>query len=248
MNKETVLVTGGAGFIGGHLCEKLLEEGYRVIILDSLSEQVHGPNGRIPGYLDGKVEFVQADVRDRSHVQEVVSKADLIVHLIAETGVGQSMYESSRYFDVNVTGTALLWEVIAQHRERIQKVVLASSRAVYGEGKYHCDNCGDVYPKGRSEIHLIQEEWDPICENCQEAIGAIPTSEDSQLYPTSIYGITKKTQEDITMTMGKALGVPISIVRYQNVFGPRQPLNNPYTGILSIFSSRLKSGSRVNVY
>ncbi|HHV75363.1 SDR family NAD(P)-dependent oxidoreductase [Thermoanaerobacterium thermosaccharolyticum] len=245
---ETILITGGAGFIGGYIAEKLHDKGYKIIVYDNLSPQVHGNNADLPDYLKEKVEFIKADVRDIEQFKNAIQKSDKIIHLAAETGVGQSMYEIDRYVDVNVRGTSILWDILANEKHNIKKVVLSSSRAVYGEGKYKCKNCGIIYPRGRSKHDLEKGRWDVYCPNCNKKLEVMPTAEDSILTPASIYAVTKKTQEEICMIMGKSLGIPVSILRYQNVYGPRQSLNNPYTGIITIFTNRLKENKPINIY
>ena len=246
--KETILVTGGAGFIGTYICEKLYDKGYEVLIYDNLSLQIHGENASLPEYIRDKVEFTKGDIRDRNILKQAVQKADKIIHLVAETGVGQSMYDIQRYTDVTIQGTATLWDIIVNEENKVKKVVLASSRAVYGEGKYTCSNCGTIYPNSRKRENLDQHKWELYCPKCDEQLNSVATDEESALVPTSIYAACKKTQEELCMISGKSINVPVSIVRYQNVYGPRQSLNNPYTGILSIFTSRLKNNKPINVY
>lgn len=245
---EKILITGGAGFIGTHLCKKLLEKNYEVIVYDNLSPQIHGENKKIPQWLKEKVSFIKADIRDKESLKEAVLKVDKIIHLAAETGVGQSMYEVQRYTEVTIQGTSILWDILVNEKNHVNKVILSSSRAVYGEGKYKCMKCGTIYPESR-EISVLQEkQWDINCSICGEKLYLCATDEKSLLKPTSIYAICKKTQEEVCMIMGKAIGIPVSILRYQNVYGPLQSLNNPYTGILSIFTSRLKNGKAIQVY
>lgn len=246
--KEVVLVTGGAGFIGVHTCKKLLEKGYDVVVYDNLSVQIHGENADIHKDIKDKVTFIKGDIRDRDKLKGCVGKADKIIHLVAETGVGQSMYEVQRYTDVTIQGTSILWDILANEKNHVNKFVLSSSRAVYGEGKYECNDCGVVYPNQRKEEELNKKYFDINCSICNKKLKLVPTDEESILKPTSIYAICKKTQEEISMIMGKAIGVPVSIVRYQNVYGPGQSLNNPYTGILSIFTSRLRNNKTIQVY
>ncbi|GIO12250.1 nucleoside-diphosphate-sugar epimerase [Cohnella xylanilytica] len=245
---KNVLVTGGAGFIGTHLCEKLYDLNYKVIVYDSLSSQVHGEGADIPSYLRDKVEFINGNVIDRDKLMNVVKRVDKVIHLASETGVGQSMYEVERYSNGIIQGTSILWDILANEEHGVKKVVLSSSRAVYGEGKYSCENCGIVYPDSRDKQRLEKGDWELYCPNCNEGLTQCATDERALLKPTSIYAIGKKTQEEISMVMGRALNIPVSVVRYQNVYGPRQSLSNPYTGILSIFTARLKSGKPINVY
>lgn len=246
--KEKVLITGGAGFIGTHLCKKLLEKNYDIIIYDNLSPQIHGENKKIPNWMKAETTFIKADIRDRESLKKSVLQADKIVHLAAETGVGQSMYEIQRYTDVTIQGTSILWDILVNEKNHVNKVILSSSRAVYGEGKYNCSKCGEVYPESRKIEDLKQGKWEISCPICGEKLDVCATDEKSMLKTTSIYAICKKTQEEMCMTMGKTLGIPCSIVRYQNVYGPFQSLNNPYTGILSIFTSRLRNNKPIQVY
>ncbi|NSB12957.1 SDR family NAD(P)-dependent oxidoreductase [Clostridium beijerinckii] len=246
--KETILLTGGAGFIGTYICEKLYKKGYNIIVYDNLSEQVHGDNAIIPECIKDKVEFIKGDIRDRENLKKAVQKSDKIIHLVAETGVGQSMYDIQRYTDVTIQGTSILWDIIVNDKNKVKKVVLASSRAVYGEGKYNCKSCGNIFPESRNKRDLENNIWDISCPNCNQKLTVVATDEKSKLNPTSIYAISKKTQEEICIIAGKSTNIPVSIVRYQNVYGPRQSLNNPYTGILSIFTSRLKNNRPISVY
>jgi dTDP-L-rhamnose 4-epimerase len=246
---KTVLITGGAGFIGTHLCESLFRKGYKITVFDKLSPQIHGENASVPVYIKDKVNFVKGDVTDREAFKQVIQHTDYIIHLAAETGVGQSMYEIERYTSGIIQGTSVLWDILANEKHHVKKVLLSSSRAVYGEGKYHCNKCDkDIYPNGRTEENLLAGDWGLHCPECDGALDPVPTDEGSTLKTTSIYAICKKTQEELFMVMGKALRIPSTIVRYQNVYGPRQSLNNPYTGILSIFSSRLKNGKSIQIY
>ncbi len=239
---ENILVTGGAGFIGSHLVERLFEAGHKVTILDNLSPQVHGTNARIPPYLEDKARFIRGDITDRDAVGEAVSGVDAIIHMAAETGVGQSMYEITRYIDVNVKGSAVLLDAALGKDSSVKKMVVASSRAVYGEGKYGCESCGTVYPEPRQEKELKDSQWEIPCPECGCRIEPLATDEDSVLKPRSIYAITKQAQEQMFLVAGMAYQIPAVALRYFNVYGPRQSLNNPYTGILSIFSSRILNG------
>lgn len=245
---KTVLITGGAGFIGSHLAEALYSQGYKVRIFDSLSPQIHGVNAKLPLYLSGKVDFLQGDIVNKEDVEQAVSAIDVVVHLAAETGVGQSMYQISRYIDVNIKGSAVLLESIIEKGKSIKKVIVASSRAVYGEGKYRCESCGVVYPEQRTEDTLGAKRWHMQCPKCGRSIEPLPTDEQSLLKPTSIYAVTKQAQEQIFSVMARAHKIPTVILRYFNVYGQRQSLSNPYTGILSIFSSRIVNGKPPLVY
>ena len=245
---ETVLITGGAGFIGSNLAEKLLEIGYKVNLIDNLSPQIHGENGKLPPFLEGKVGFIRGDIRNRDDVERSLLGADAVIHLAAETGVGQSMYEISRYIDTNIGGSAVLLESIIQAEKKVKKIVLASSRAVYGEGKYLCDKCGITYPKSRNEDELQRKQWEMYCTTCGRKVEPTSTDEDALLRPTSIYAITKQAQEQMFSVVSRAHDIPTTILRYFNVYGQRQSLNNPYTGILSVFSSRILNGKPPLIY
>jgi dTDP-L-rhamnose 4-epimerase len=250
MNK--ILITGGAGFIGSNLALKLISKGYQVRVLDILSPQIHGntPELSSPLYLSikGKVEFLKGDITDKHNIEEAIVGQDAIIHLAAETGTGQSMYEIKKYCDINIGGTALLLDILTNQDHSIKKIVFASSRAIYGEGKYECTMDGPVYPDARRDDHMKKGEFECRCPKCGSLIKLMPTSEDSQIHPISVYGITKQTQEQMVFTVGKALGIPVVGFRYQNVYGPGQSLSNPYTGILSIFSTIMLQNREINIF
>jgi dTDP-L-rhamnose 4-epimerase len=237
------LVTGGAGFIGRHLVDSLLRNGHEVVVLDSLTEQVHAHS--VPTFR-ADVEFIRGDIRSESTVSRAVAKADNIVHLAAETGVGQSMYEVARYTDVNDYGTATLLQAVMDRTADLRRFVLASSRAVYGEGLYRCDRCGDV--TARASARNRSSGWDPSCPFCGGPIRAQPTHEDVQPDPASVYAATKAQQERLLQLVGGTTGLSTIALRFFNVFGPGQALSNPYTGILSTFYARLSSGRPLQVY
>ena len=241
-----VLVTGGAGFVGRHLVKRLVEAGYSVRVLDSLSEQIHGPSATPPSDLAG-AEFVHGDVRDADCLAPALDGIDAVAHLAAETGVGQSMYEAERYVDANDRGTACLLQGLMR-RQRPVRVVLASSRAVYGEGLYRCQRCGEVSPPPRDGIALRRGAWDPICPVCGGVIDPRPTHEAARTEPGSVYAATKLAQEHLCRILGNAYGMSWIILRYFNVYGPGQSLSNPYTGILSTFHARATHGKAIEVY
>jgi dTDP-L-rhamnose 4-epimerase len=245
---RVVLITGGAGFIGSHLAERLFDLGYKVRVIDNLSAQVHSAHATLPRYLQGKVEFVRGDILNKDLVREAVTGVDYIIHLAAETGVGQSMYQITRYIDTNIKGSAVLLESVIQSRKKVGKIVVASSRAVYGEGKYLCRRCGVTYPTQRSEAELARKHWQMNCPRCGLRVEPKATDEEAMLKPTSIYAITKQAQEQVFSVVSEAYGIPTVILRYFNVYGPRQSLGNPYTGILSIFASRIISGKPPLIY
>lgn len=253
MNKR-VLITGGAGFIGSHLAPRLLAEGFKLRILDSLSPQIHGaiPQG-LEWLSDERVEFVRASVTDRSALTSALGGVSHIVHLAAETGTGQSMYEMARYNEVNSQGTALLFDILANSSSHgVKRVVLASSRSVYGEGAYICKACGDkvgrLFPGARSAEQLAAHRWEPSCPRCNGDLTVVPTREDDPVKPASIYAATKFAQEDLVRVACEALGVGFAILRLQNVYGEGQSLKNPYTGILSIFSTKVRRGLQLTAF
>lgn len=248
MSSPLALITGGAGFIGGHLSHYLLKRNYRVRILDSLLPQVHGKGMRFPRYLDVEVECLLADVRDKNTVSRALDGVDIVFHLAALTGVGQSMYQVHAYTEVNVCGTAVLLQCLIDRRQALKRLVLASSRSVYGEGKYRCASCGVVYPQGRTIEQLDTNAWEPVCPNCHGTVELMPTDEGSKLQPNSVYAITKRAQEELLLTVGPAYGLPVTVLRFFNVYGPNQSPSNPYTGLLITFLSRLMSGQRLDLY
>lgn len=241
-----ILITGGAGFVGRHLARSLLAAGHQVTVLDTLSEQVHGPDAAIPPELTGAT-FVRGDVRDTARLREALSGVDAVAHLAAETGVGQSMYQVEHYVDVNDRGTACLLQAIVESRRPI-RLVLASSRAVYGEGLYRCARCGAVSPPARDPAALERGVWDPVCPDCGGAITAIATHEEARCRPASVYAATKLAQEQLCQTVSAAYGFPAVLLRYFNVYGPGQSLSNPYTGILSTFHARASTGKPIEVF
>ncbi|MCJ7801028.1 MAG: SDR family NAD(P)-dependent oxidoreductase, partial [Candidatus Marinimicrobia bacterium] len=194
-----VLITGGAGFIGSNLAKRLLKNHYDVTILDNLSEQVHGTNPESTSSLyrsiRNKVNFIYGDVNNKTDWEKALKDIEIVIHFAAETGTGQSMYEISKYCAVNITGTAVLLDYVINYRHSIKKVVVASSRAVYGEGKYFCQKDGFVFPEERNENDLLIGDFEPVCPHCSQTINVTPTDENSKLHPSSIYGITKLTQE-----------------------------------------------------
>lgn len=236
---KNILVTGGAGFIGSHLVEALVALGYRVKVLDLLVPQVHGRDVQVPKYLPDNVEFMKGDVGDVEAWRWALEDIDIIFHEAAEVGVGQSMYEVVRYMKANTLGTAIMLELLATGEYPIEKLIVASSMSIYGEGAYECPSCGPVFPQLRTSEQLLQRDWEMRCPNCQRVVTAVPTSEDKPLFPTSIYAISKRDQEEMCLAIGRAYSIPTVALRYFNVYGPRQALSNPYTGVAAIFSSRL---------
>lgn len=252
MSKEKVLITGGAGFIGSHIALKLIEKGYDVIVLDNLLKQIHGadPDHTSPLYcsIKNKVRFIKGDVCDREALENAISDADYIIHLAAETGTGQSMYEIKRYVDVNIGATALLLDILTNIKHRVKRIVVAESRAIYGEGKYHCEKCGDVYPTERKDEDMAKGDFECHCPKCGGKVTLVATTEDSAIHPSSVYGIGKQVQGQLVHLICKNIGIESVSYRYQNVYGPGQSLTNPYTGILSIFSTRIKNHKEINIF
>lgn len=249
---KNILITGGAGFIGSNIAIKLFKKGYSVRVLDNLSNQIHGsdPEKTSPLYksIINKVEFFKGSVTSKDDWKRAIKNQDAVIHLAAETGTGQSMYRVKDYVDVNIGGTALLLDTLTNEKHSISKVILSSSRAVYGEGKYKCSEHGIVYPQSRKTEDMLKGDFDCKCPVCNENAKLLATDESTRTAPTSIYGITKLNQEQMILTIGKALEIPTVIFRYQNVYGPGQSLSNPYTGILSIFSTRIKNSNTINIF
>ena len=246
-----VLITGGAGFIGSSLALRLVGRGHSVRVLDSLAPQIHGSDPESSPLFQrirSAVDFRRGSVTSRPDVLASLDGIDTVVHLAAETGTGQSMYAIQHYSDVNVGGTAMLLDVIANERLPVQRVVVASSRAVYGEGAYWCGGHGAVYPPPRLAAAMATGDFDVRCPVCGAIATATATSEAAQVVPHSVYGVTKLTQEQMTLAVSRALGISGIAFRYQNVYGPGQSLSNPYTGILSIFSTRIRNGKGINIF
>ena len=238
MEKLNILVTGGAGFIGSHLVDALVARGHRVRVLDSLVAQVHGSVSQ-PPYLHPEAEFMRGDVCDAAALERALEGIDVVYHEAAEVGVGQSMYEIERYVRANDLGTAILLEALAARRASLRKLVVASSMSIYGEGAYQCPACGVVYPELRPTEQLLARRWEVECPHCGQEVAPAGTREDKPLFPTSVYAISKQDQEQYCLVVGRAYGIPTVALRYFNVYGPRQALSNPYTGVCAIFSARL---------
>jgi len=246
--KKNVLITGGAGFIGSKLAYLLVEKKYHVRILDNLSPQVHGLNAQAPLRLAEVAEVIVADITDAVAVRRALADIDIVVHMAAETGPAQSLYEIERYTKVNVQGTAVLLQEMLSFRKHIQKLIIASSRAVYGEGKYCCNKCGTIAPEARHKEELLKGEWDHRCPICNCPLVSIPTDEWTLPAPSSIYAVSKLAQEQMGLVFGQAYNIPTIALRYQNVYGAGQSLRNPYIGILAIFCARAISRLPIGVY
>jgi len=238
MSIRRILVTGGAGYIGSHLVDALVARDYQVTVLDNLEPQVHR-SGTWPSYVNARATYVRGDVRDRAVFEPLVLEADAVVHFGAAVSVGQSMYQVDRYVDVNTRGTALLLDILVNSRHHVEKVVVASSIGVYGEGAYRCAAHGVVAPTIRSEEQLAARDWEQRCPVCREPVVSIPTPEDKPLYRDNIYSMTKYHQEEMVLLIGKTYGIPSVAPRFFNVYGPRQSLSNPYAGVAAIWLSRL---------
>jgi dTDP-L-rhamnose 4-epimerase len=249
-----VLLTGGCGFIGRHISNLLVSHGFLVRILDTLSSQIHGsvPDG-LRWLDDSSIDFLRGSVTDKSDVERALIGVTAVVHLAAETGTGQSMYEISRYNFVNSYGTAQLLDVLSSSRAHsVSRLVLASSRSVYGEGAYTCSRCSEpsnrLFPLPRSAEQLASHRWNPICAACGSDLVAVPTLESDPVRPASVYAATKYAQEDLVRIVCQTIGIDHSILRFQNVYGEGQSLKNPYTGILSIFSTRIRRGLELPIF
>jgi dTDP-L-rhamnose 4-epimerase len=247
LEKANVLVTGGAGFIGSHLVDGLVDQGHRVRVLDLLVSQVHGENAE-PKYVNPAAEFVRGDVCDRAAVDAALEGIDVVFHEAAEVGVGQSMYEIERYVRANDLGTAVVLEAVLARRPQIKKLVVASSMSIYGEGAYTCPGCGPIAPQLRRTEQLRDRRWEVECPKCGSPLSPAPTTEEKPLFPTSVYAVTKQDQEQFCLAVGRSYGIPTVALRYFNVYGTRQALSNPYTGVCAIFSARLLNGNRPLIF
>lgn len=247
---KSVLITGGAGFIGLNLCRALLAEGHRVSVLDNFSPQIHHTNNELPSDIRSHVHLIKADIRNKDAVRLALNGIDTLIHLAAETGTGQSMYEIERYFSVNVHGTAVLLDILQNDEagKKLDTFIVASSRAIYGEGCYQCSDHGVVFPAYRSLITMSSGDFDLHCSLCDAIVRMAPTEESAPFQPLSIYGLTKQVQEQAVLMFAKTRDINGFALRYQNVYGPGQSLKNPYTGILSIFSNLARQGQSIEIY
>ena len=245
-----ILITGGAGFIGSRLALRLIKSGHEVTVLDTLSPQVHGDHPESSDLyqsIANKVRFIRGSVTDRTVLTAALEDQEVIVHFAAETGTGQSMYQIDHYTAVNIGGTALMLDILANGPHRMRRVVVASSRSVYGEGKYLSPELGAVYPEHRSSEDMTAGDFE-VKYPGSSPLNLVATDEESRLHPSSLYGITKQVQEQMVMTLCPTMGIEPVALRYQNVFGPGQSLSNPYTGILSIFSNLIMQGRPLNIF
>ncbi len=248
---KNILITGGAGFIGSNLALQLIKKGHKITVLDNLSTQIHGENPieTSPLYksICDKVHFIHGTVTSRQDWEKALTNQDVVVHFAAETGTGQSMYCIEKYTEVNVQGTAIMLDILANQAHQVKKVVIASSRSIYGEGKYIHPELGVVYPNHRAETDMLAGDFQVKYQG-NPNLELVATDEDSKIHPSSVYGITKQNQEQMIMTVCPTIGIAPVAFRYQNVYGPGQSLSNPYTGILSIFSTQIRNGNGIQIF
>ncbi|MBL7036677.1 SDR family NAD(P)-dependent oxidoreductase [Candidatus Microgenomates bacterium] len=243
---KNILVTGGAGFIGSFLVDELINKGYKVRILDNLEEQVH--HGKKPTYLNKDAEFIKGDVTDYNIFKKALTGMDVVYHLAAAVGVAQSNYEIKKYVHSNVVGSANLADILANTKHSIKKVIFPASMTGFGEGNYNCKTHGIVRPPVRGEAQLKKNDFDMYCTKCKNVVLPVATEEEAQEYPSNIYAITKKSQQELLLLTGELYNIPTVAIRFFNIYGPRQSLSNPYTGVTAIFISRLKNNQVANVY
>ena len=235
---KRILITGGAGFVGSHLADGLLRAGHKVRVIDDLTPQVHS-NG-LPDYLSPDVELIVGDVRDPNRMRAVLADVDVIYHFAATVGVGQSMYEISRYMSVNTQGTAELLQAVLDAKMTPQKLIVASSMSIYGEGRYQCSKCSrEAAPSVRPIGQLKAGKWEISCSFCRGVLRPLPTNESKSSEINSVYALSKRDQEELCLIYGRTYGVPVTALRFFNIYGTRQALSNPYTGVAAIFAARL---------
>lgn len=248
---KNILITGGAGFIGSNLALALITKGYKITVLDNLSPQIHGENPEqsspLFNSIKEKVTFMKGTVASKTDWEKAIVNQDVIVHYAAETGTGQSMYCIEKYAEINIQGTAIMLDVLANQKHQVKKVVIASSRSIYGEGKYIHSELGVVYPKHRVEKDMLAGDFE-VKYRDDSNLKLVATDEESKIHPSSVYGITKQNQEQMIMTVCPTIGIAPVAFRYQNVYGPGQSLSNPYTGILSIFSTQIRNHNGIQIF
>ncbi|MBT3602669.1 MAG: NAD-dependent epimerase/dehydratase family protein [Candidatus Latescibacteria bacterium] len=247
MSSKKILVTGGMGFVGSYLVDELLQRGHQVRIFDCLDPQVH-TTGEVPDYANPDAEFIQGDVRDYDAFKKALDGMEIVFHQAAAVGMGQSQYEIKKYVDINTGGTANMLDILVNNKHKVEKMIVAASQTSYGEGLYKCQEHGIQHPGLRPASQLKKHEWEHKCPVCSANMSATPTSEDTERICYAIYAQTKTHQEDLVLNIGKAYKIPAVALRYFNIFGPRQSLSNPYTGVGAIFMSRLKNGKRPVIY
>ncbi|MGA3092561.1 MAG: NAD-dependent epimerase/dehydratase family protein [Terriglobales bacterium] len=246
--KLRVLITGGAGFIGSHVARKLMGAGHEVSILDNFSPQIHGTNSDLSADVRDSIQLFRGDVRDMGLCARALKGQEVLVHLAAETGTGQSMYRVRHYADVNIGSTATLMELLLTGKYPVRSVLVASSRAVYGEGAARCSEHGVVYPNARTKDDMEAGDFEPKCPFCERATSMVPTPETAPLRPSSLYGLTKQVQEQMVLMYASTLGINGFALRYQNVYGPGQSLKNSYTGILAIFANQARVNGPIYIF
>jgi dTDP-L-rhamnose 4-epimerase len=246
MMVKRILVTGGAGFVGSHTVDALARAGHKVRVFDNVDPQVH-PNG-LPAYLRPDVEMVRGDMRDPRAVRRALRGSEVIYHLAAAVGVGQSMYEIARYMESNTQGTANLLQTLLDDKLQFEKLIVASSMSIYGEGQYRCPEHGQMAPPPREPAQLRARIWELHCPACGAGMAPVATSESKPLQCTSIYALSKKDQEEMALLFGRTYNVPVVALRYFNIYGTRQSLSNPYTGAAAIFASRLLNGNSPMIF
>ncbi len=245
--KHKILVTGGAGFIGSFIVDSLVKKGNLVTIYDNLEPQIH-PNSK-PEYINTKANFAKGDVRDYDLIKKYILDSDIIINFAARVGVGQSMYEVKEYVTTNEVGTANIMHAIANEKHHVKKIIVASSMSIYGDGSYFCQKCKkEVYDVERTQEQLKQQKWEMYCPGCKSVLTPIPTNESKPINSGSVYAISKKNQEELTLNIGKAYGIPGVALRLWNTYGPRQSLSNPYTGVAAIFMSRIKNNNSPMIF
>jgi dTDP-L-rhamnose 4-epimerase len=242
---KRILVTGGAGFIGSHLVDALVKEGHRVRIVDNLEPQVHD---KAPDYLNADAEFINADIRSKAIIKKALKNIDVVFHLAAMVGVAQSMYQIEKYVGVNTFSTAKLLETIVSGKYDIEKLIVASSNTIYGEGSYECDKCGIIHPELRTEKQLLSRHWEMKCPECGKEVKPVATAESCPLSPTSIYAISKQDAEEMCLTVGRSYKIPTVALRFFCTYGTRQSISNPYTGVAAIFLSQIKNNNPPLIY
>jgi dTDP-L-rhamnose 4-epimerase len=246
---KKILITGGAGFIGSHLVDRLIEEkGHDITVFDILEEQVHGKIYDPPEYLNKNAKFIHGSVTDYNKFEELIKDHEVIFHLAAMVGVGQSMYQVKKYVEHNVLGTANLLDILTNSEHNVKKLVIASSNTVYGEGKSKCNKCGIISPELRTPAQLKNKDWENNCHICGEKVKPLLTDETTPLDPSSIYAYSKQAQEHMGLLIGNTYGINTTILRFFLVYGSRQAPSNPYTGVCTIFCTRLLQDKPAIVY
>lgn len=254
VHMKNILITGGSGFIGSEIVNLLFSTGvYDITVLDAMTEQIHGSdwkNSYLYKSIEGKCHFIKASVCDLDSLKDAIGDNDVVIHLAAETGTGQSMYQINQYNNTNIMGTSNLLQAISLlgEKSKVRKIILSSSRSVYGEGKYNCPRCGVIYPDSRDKEKMLSGDFKYYCPKCGAQLTLLSTTEDSAIKPASLYAYTKFAQEMMLRTMCPAMGIDYTIFRFQNVYGVGQSLKNPYTGILSVFSTLMLDNKPVNIF